>query len=62
MAELTTLARPYAKAVFAEASEKKALDAWSEDLALLSAVSADVYAEGNRAPFSNVKTASTSAY
>jgi F-type H+-transporting ATPase subunit delta len=41
MAELTTLARPYAKAVFAEASEKKALDAWSEDLALLSAVSAD---------------------
>ncbi len=35
MAELTTLARPYAKAVFAEAQEKKALDAWSDDLALL---------------------------
>lgn len=37
MAELTTLARPYAKAVFAEASEKGALDVWSADLALLSA-------------------------
>lgn len=41
MAELTTLARPYAKAVFAEASEKGALDAWSADLALLAAVVAD---------------------
>ncbi|MBE0484113.1 MAG: F0F1 ATP synthase subunit delta [Bacterioplanes sp.] len=38
MAELTTLARPYAKAVFAEAQEKNALDAWSSDLALLSSV------------------------
>ena len=41
MAELTTLARPYAKAVFAEASEKSALDAWSDDLATLSAFAAD---------------------
>lgn len=41
MAELTTLARPYAKAVFAEAGEKDAFDAWSEDLALLSACVAD---------------------
>lgn len=41
MAELTTLARPYAKAVFAEAQEKGALDAWSADLALLAACVAD---------------------
>ena len=41
MAELTTLARPYAKAVFAEAEEKKSLDAWSDDLALLSAYASD---------------------
>ncbi|MDF1763767.1 MAG: F0F1 ATP synthase subunit delta [Oleibacter sp.] len=41
MAELTTIARPYAKAVFAEAGEKKTLDAWSENLALLAAVAAD---------------------
>lgn len=41
MAELTTLARPYAKAVFAEASEKGALDAWSSDLAALAAFAAD---------------------
>ncbi len=41
MAELTTLARPYAKAVFAEAQEKSALDAWSDDLALLAAYAAD---------------------
>lgn len=41
MAELTTLARPYAKAVFAEAQEKSALDAWSSDLATLAAFAAD---------------------
>ncbi|WP_028292077.1 F0F1 ATP synthase subunit delta [Oceanobacter kriegii] len=41
MAELTTLARPYAKAVFAEAQEKNALDAWSDDLAVLAAYTAD---------------------
>lgn len=41
MAELTTLARPYAKAVFADAQEKNSLDAWSSSLALLSVCSAD---------------------
>lgn len=41
MAELTTLARPYAKAVFAEAGEKGALDVWSSDLATLAAYAAD---------------------
>ena len=41
MAELTTLARPYAKAVFAEAKEKQTLDAWSANLALLAACVAD---------------------
>ncbi len=41
MAELTTLARPYAKAVFAEASEKNALDAWSDDLSVLAAFAVD---------------------
>ncbi|WP_221793223.1 F0F1 ATP synthase subunit delta [Oceanobacter mangrovi] len=41
MAELTTLARPYAKAVFAEAQEKNALDAWSDSLTTLAAYAAD---------------------
>lgn len=41
MAELTTLARPYAKAVFAQAQDSKALDAWSSDLALLGACVAE---------------------
>lgn len=41
MAELTTVARPYAKAVFAEANDKSALDTWSEDLATLAAYAAD---------------------
>lgn len=41
MAELTTLARPYAKAVFAEASEKTTLDAWSNDLTMLAAYAED---------------------
>ena len=45
MAELTTLARPYAKAVFEEANEKKALDAWSVDLSLLAACVADTKVE-----------------
>lgn len=38
MAELITLARPYAKAVFTLANEKQHLDEWSKDLQLLSAV------------------------
>ncbi|MEN9465842.1 MAG: hypothetical protein RL217_2023 [Pseudomonadota bacterium] len=41
MAELTTLARPYAKAVFAQAQEGKKLDVWSSDLALLAACVAE---------------------
>lgn len=41
MAELTTLARPYAKAAFAEAQEKNTLDAWSDDLSVLAAFAAD---------------------
>lgn len=41
MAELVTIARPYAEAVFRIALESKALTAWSERLALLSALAAD---------------------
>lgn len=37
MAELLTLARPYAKAAFAYASEQGATDNWSTALNLLSA-------------------------
>lgn len=41
MAELVTIARPYAEAVFRIALEKKALAAWSERLSLLSAIAGD---------------------
>lgn len=41
MAELTTPARPYAKAAFEVAKEGKALDAWAEHLALVEAVIGD---------------------
>ncbi|HRF13957.1 MAG TPA: F0F1 ATP synthase subunit delta [Candidatus Accumulibacter phosphatis] len=41
MAELATIARPYAEAVFRVALENKALTAWSERLSLLSALAAD---------------------
>ena len=41
MAELSTLARPYAKAAFEYARDKNALSAWSEQLATAAAVSAD---------------------
>ncbi len=41
MAELTTLARPYAKAVFRLAMEQKNLAAWSDMLALLAALMRD---------------------
>ncbi|WP_153117816.1 F0F1 ATP synthase subunit delta [Rhodocyclus tenuis] len=41
MAELVTIARPYAEAVFRLAREGKALTAWSERLSLLAAISAD---------------------
>jgi F-type H+-transporting ATPase subunit delta len=41
MAELTTIARPYAEAAFALARDSNALPAWSEMLRLTSAVVAD---------------------
>lgn len=41
MAELVTVARPYAEAVFRTAIEKQALAAWSERLSLLSAIAGD---------------------
>ena len=41
MAELLTLARPYAKAAFAYASEQNAVDNWSTTLQLLSAAVQD---------------------
>ncbi|MCX5469689.1 F0F1 ATP synthase subunit delta [Acinetobacter nematophilus] len=41
MAELLTLARPYAKAAFAYASEQNETDAWSNALQLLSAAVQD---------------------
>ena len=39
MSELTTLARPYAKAAFGFALEEKSLDSWSDMLSFLSLVS-----------------------
>jgi len=41
MAELVTIARPYAEAVFKLAREKNALASWSESLALLDSVIGD---------------------
>ncbi|MGE0080765.1 MAG: F0F1 ATP synthase subunit delta [Thiohalomonadaceae bacterium] len=41
MAEITTIARPYAQAVFKLASEQKALKRWSEMLGRAAAVAAD---------------------
>lgn len=41
MAELLTLARPYAKAAFAYASEQNAIDTWSSALQLLDATVQD---------------------
>ena len=41
MAENSTLARPYAKAVFELARDKGALDAWSKTLAVLAGFCAD---------------------
>ena len=38
MAEISTIARPYAQAVFDLAKEQKNLKAWSETLSLLSHV------------------------
>jgi F-type H+-transporting ATPase subunit delta len=41
MAELTTLARPYARAAFETARDSASLSAWSEALGLLAAVSTE---------------------
>ena len=41
MAEYTTSARPYARAVYALANETSSVDGWGEALALLAAVAAD---------------------
>lgn len=41
MAELTTIARPYAKAVFQFALEKKALEQWSKTLRQLALIASD---------------------
>lgn len=41
MAELITLARPYAKAVFDAAQDQKATDLWDQALAFVAAVAAD---------------------
>ena len=41
MAELSTLARPYAEAVFRLAKEKNALGEWAERLAMLAAIVSD---------------------
>ena len=41
MAELTTLARPYAKAVFDAAQDQNAVDQWDQALAFAAQVAAD---------------------
>lgn len=41
MAEKVTIARPYAKAVFADAREKKRLPQWSQALAIAAQISSD---------------------
>lgn len=41
MAELTTVARPYAQAIFKLAVQQKALKSWSETLQLMQAIAAD---------------------
>jgi F-type H+-transporting ATPase subunit delta len=46
MAELTTIARPYAEAAFRIAREENALPAWSQMLRFLSDVAADPQAAG----------------
>jgi len=50
MAELSTLARPYAKAAFEYALDKNGLDQWSSQLATVAAVAAD---EGMNVVLSN---------
>jgi F-type H+-transporting ATPase subunit delta len=47
MAELTTLARPYAKAAFEYARASKTLDAWSSSLAVVASVIQESVVEEN---------------
>ncbi|HEY3645909.1 MAG TPA: F0F1 ATP synthase subunit delta [Gammaproteobacteria bacterium] len=54
MAENLTLARPYARAVFELANEKRAFDGWSKTLAVLAALGADA---GVQAMFASPKAA-----
>jgi len=54
MAENSTLARPYARAVFELARDKGAFDRWSQTLSVLSALSAD---EGVQAMLASPKAA-----
>lgn len=46
MSELSTIARPYAKAVFELASQDGSFDQWSDTLALLGSVTADPAVQG----------------
>ncbi|MCW8924593.1 MAG: F0F1 ATP synthase subunit delta [Gammaproteobacteria bacterium] len=41
MADYTTIARPYARAVYQQATQTSSVDSWSEALALMSAVTCD---------------------
>jgi F-type H+-transporting ATPase subunit delta len=41
MAEIATIARPYANAVFELAKKRRAIDAWSRELAVVAAVAAE---------------------
>ena len=41
MAELTTIARPYAEAIFKRAGEKKCFPAWSDALQLMATIASD---------------------
>jgi len=41
MAELTTIARPYAEAIFKRAGETKRFPAWSDALQLMATIASD---------------------
>ncbi|RVU85430.1 F0F1 ATP synthase subunit delta [Leucothrix sargassi] len=56
MSELTTAARPYAKAVFEIAEASGSLDSWSEQLALMASI---VTAEGSAELLDNPKATAT---
>lgn len=56
MSELTTAARPYAKAVFELAESSGSLDSWSEQLGLMAAIAS---AEGSAELLSNPKASAS---